>query len=63
MNLLNLKWKNWDIFKINMDDIQIYTSERNIPQLEKYLIQEIDMNEKKVYNTIKKLNNIYKATN
>ena len=49
--------------KINMDDIQIYTSERNIPQLEKYLIQEIDMNEKKVYNTIKKLNNIYKATN
>ena len=49
--------------KMNIDDITINTPERNIPELEKYLIQDIGMNEKRVTNSLKKLNNIYKTTN
>ena len=47
---------------MKIDDIIIHTSEKNIPELQKYLIQEIGMNEKRVLNTLKKLNNIYKIT-
>lgn len=49
--------------KVNMDDIKVYTSERDISELEKYLLQEINMNEKRVTTTLKKLNNVYKTTN
>ena len=47
--------------KINIDDLKIYTSERNITKLIEYLSQEINMNEKRINNSLKKLNNIYKT--
>ena len=47
--------------KIKIDDIKIYTSEKNIPELETYLIQDIDMSQTRVLNALKKLNNIYKV--
>jgi flap endonuclease-1 len=48
--------------KLKIDDMKIYTSEKNIPELETYLIQEIGMNQKRVWTTLKKLNNVYKVT-
>ena len=49
--------------KINMDNIKIYTSEKDITELEKYLIHQIGMNHNRVSNSLKKLNNVYKITN
>ena len=48
--------------KVNLDDIKIYTSEKNIPELENYLMNQIDMSHKRVSNSLKKLNNVYKTS-
>lgn len=45
---------------INLDDLEIKTSEKNVNELQKYLIETINMNEKRVNNTLKKFNNILK---
>ena len=45
---------------INLDDLEIKTPEKNINELQKYLIETVNMNEKRVNNTLKKFNNILK---
>ena len=45
---------------INLDDLEIKTSEKNVNELQKYLIETVNMNEKRVNNTLKKFNNILK---
>ncbi len=47
--------------KINTNELNIHRSQLNIFELEKFLLGEIQINEKKYRNTIKKLNNIYKG--
>ena len=47
--------------KVNIDDLNIFTSIIDVEGLKKYLLEEIDMNEKRVLNSLKKLNNIYKV--
>lgn len=49
--------------KMKLDDIQIHKSKEDIHGLETYLIQDIEMSEKRVMNSLKKLNNIYKISN
>ena len=51
--------------KVDIDDIKISNpgSKLNIYELEKYLVNDININPKKFSNVIKKLNNIYKITN
>tara|TARA_B100001094_G_C18143663_1_gene779385 strand:+ start:116 stop:1114 length:999 start_codon:yes stop_codon:yes gene_type:complete len=46
--------------KINIDNLIIYNSQKDIIKLENFLIHEIQMNEKRVQNTLKKFNNNYK---
>lgn len=46
--------------KVDVKNLVIKSSEVNIPKLEKFLIGEIQMNEKRVQNTLKKFNNNYK---
>jgi flap endonuclease-1 len=46
--------------KITMDMFEVFKSEMNIEGLGKYLIEEINMNEKRVQTTLNKINNIYK---
>ena len=45
---------------INLDDLIIKSSEKNVNQLQKYLIETVNMSEKRVNNTLKKFNNILK---
>ena len=47
--------------KIKVDDLKVFTSEKDIHKLMEYLLQKINMNEKRVTNSLKKLNNIYKT--
>ena len=47
--------------KIDMNNVDIVSSERNINGLEEYLIRDIGMNENRVHNTFKKFNNVYKV--
>ncbi len=61
---LNMVKTSRDIFNIyynNIDknDIVVFKSIMDIDKLKDYLINEIEMNEKKVTNALKKLNNIY----
>ena len=46
--------------KITMDKIEVSKSEMNLEGLGKFLIEEINMNEKRVQTTLNKVNNIYK---
>jgi flap endonuclease-1 len=46
--------------KITMDKIEVFKSEINLEGLGKFLIEEINMNEKRVHTTLNKINNIYK---
>jgi len=46
--------------KITMDKIEVSKSEMNLEGLGKFLIEEINMNEKRVQTTLNKINNIYK---
>jgi flap endonuclease-1 len=51
-----LMWKD----TINVNEIIIHKSQRNISELLHFLVQEIEMDEKRVQSSIKKLTNIYK---
>ena len=53
---------NFNIFynTIDINNINIYKSEVNIESLKKYLINDINMNETRVQNTLKKFYNNYK---
>ncbi len=55
--------KNFLLFKdkINVDEIKLITSDKNINELKNYLVNEIEMNETKVNNAIKKFNNKYSS--
>ena len=44
--------------KIKLEELDIKTSLRNVTELQKFLIQKINMNEKRVDTTLKKFNNI-----
>jgi len=46
--------------KINIDDLEIHSSEKNIEKLFSYLVDVINMNEKRVQTTLKKFNTVYK---
>ena len=54
--------ENYFIFKnkIKLDEIKMECSEKNIEGLRKYLVNEIQMNDKRVQNTLKKFHNNYK---
>lgn len=61
---LDLFHKSKDIFlmwrdKINVDNIMIHTSQKNMAELLQFLVGEIEMNEKKVQNGIKKIMNYH----
>ena len=46
--------------KLKIDELKIYHSEKNIDELYKFLIDDIQMNEKRVQNALKKFHNNYK---
>tara|TARA_B100001094_G_scaffold333226_1_gene409640 strand:+ start:5423 stop:6415 length:993 start_codon:yes stop_codon:yes gene_type:complete len=54
--------KNFQIFygTIDIENIPIYSSQVNMSELTNYLTQTIQMNPKRVQNTLKKYHNIYK---
>ena len=61
---LDLFHKSKDIFlmwrdKITVDNIIIHTSQKNMAELLQFLVGEIEMNEKKVQNGIKKIMNYH----
>ena len=47
--------------KIDIKDININTSERDIDALTNFLINDIEMNDKRVQNSLKKFHNNYNA--
>ena len=47
--------------KITMDMFEVYASEINLVELKTYLVEEIQMNDKRVVSTLSKINNIYKV--
>lgn len=53
---------NYFIFKgnVNKDEIKLESSEKNIEKLREFLIDDIEMSEKRVQNTLKKFHNNYK---
>ena len=59
VNAAKFNFKNM-IGKLNIDNLNIVTSNRDINGLHDYLTKEIEMNEKKVTNTLKKFHNNYK---
>ena len=48
--------------KINVGDIDIKTSQRDIGRLTAFLITDIEMSEKRVQNSLKKFHNNYNAS-
>lgn len=62
LSLFNNAKNNFKIFKskINIDEMVVNTSERDISGLTDYLINTIEMSDKRVQNTIKKFHNNYK---
>ena len=54
--------ENYFIFrdKINPTEIKIESSEKNLDKLKEYLINDIEMNDKRVQNALKKFHNNYK---
>jgi flap endonuclease-1 len=54
--------ENFFIFKdnINSDDIKLVTSEVNIDELRNFLVNDIEMSDKRVQNSLKKFHNNYK---
>jgi len=45
--------------KVNIDDLEFHHSEKNIEELQSYLINVINMSEKRVNNALKKFYNVY----
>ena len=62
LELFNAAKINFKIFidKININEIVINKSVKDINKLSHYLIHSIEMNEKRVQNTLKKFHNNYK---
>ena len=63
LNTFNEAKKNFKIFsgKIIIDKIDIKTSLRDIDGLKSFLINDIEMSEKRVQNSLKKFHNNYNA--
>ena len=61
LNMFNDSKKNFYIFrdKLSVDDIDFVSSDVDIDGLKEFLISEVEMNEKRVENTIKKFTNTY----
>tara|TARA_Y100000590_G_scaffold466625_1_gene642673 strand:- start:950 stop:1957 length:1008 start_codon:yes stop_codon:yes gene_type:complete len=61
LNIFNEAKQNFKIFtdKINVGDIDIKTSKRDIGALTTFLITDIEMSEKRVQNSLKKFHNNY----
>ena len=64
LNIFNEAKQNFKIFtdKINVGDIDIKTSKRDIGALTSFLITDIEMSEKRVQNSLKKFHNNYNVT-
>jgi len=62
LEIFNDAKKNFYLFKdkIVIDELKMYSSERNIDELYKFLTEEIQMSEKRVQNAFKKFHNNYK---
>jgi len=62
IDLFNDAKKNFYMFRDNLkvNELKIYSSIKDIPELSNYLINDIQMNEKRVQNTLKKFHNNYK---
>lgn len=62
LSLFNNAKNNFKIFKdkINLDEMVVNKSERDISGLTDYLIKTIEMSDKRVQNTLKKFHNNYK---
>lgn len=62
LEIFNNAKKNFYLFKdkLVIDELKIYSSEKNIDELYKYLVEDIQMSEKRVQNAIKKFHNNYK---
>ena len=61
LNMFNDSKKNFYIFrdKLSVDDIDFVSSDVDIDGLKQFLISEVEMNENRVENTIKKFTNTY----
>jgi len=61
LQLFNDAKKNFLLFKnnINVDEINIHTSDKNLSELKSFLINDIEMNETRVNNSFKKFNQVY----
>jgi len=64
LNMFNEAKRNFKIFKDNIkeDEIDIKKSVRDINGLTNFLIEEIEMNEKRVQNSLKKFHNNYNGS-
>ena len=64
LSIFNAGKENFKIFmdKINVSEIDIKTSQRDIGALTTFLITDIEMNEKRVQNSLKKFHNNYNAS-
>jgi len=62
LNTFMLAKENFLLYydKVTMDKLEVFKSEINLEGLGKFLIEEINMNEKRVHTTLNKINNIYK---
>ena len=63
LNIFNDAKKNFKIFtdNINVDEIDIKKSERNIEALSLFLIDDVEMSQKRVQNSLKKFHHNYNA--
>ena len=61
LNTFNAAKENFKLFKgnIKVDEICIHHSIRDINKLSKFLIEDIEMNEKRIQNSLKKFHNNY----
>ena len=64
LTMFNEAKKNFKIFidKLKIEDIDIKTSTRDINALSAFLINDIEMNENRVQNSLKKFHNNYNAS-
>ena len=63
IDLFNNAKKNFLMYydNIKTEDLEVNNSEKNIEELKKFLINDINMNQKRVETSLNKLNNIYKC--
>ena len=63
IDLFNNAKKNFLMYydNIKTEDLEVNNSEKNIEELKKFLINDININQKRVETSLNKLNNIYKC--